>query len=267
MVQEHLPKTDTPALVDTHCHTGYAYCATDVTAKDNIATSKTAGLHGLCLVEHAFQLYFDEADAWSWQWQTDDALVQKSWRTGRGRMPQYRKFAQDLRDQHNGYVRLGLETDLRADGSLLLAEEDSRGWDLLVGSVHYIHDLNRGRTTRAQTEKLFLRDTERLLAHPIQVLAHPFRFLYHAEIKRPRHLYKTVAQWLAESGVAAELNFHWNKPDARFIEECLSLGVKIALATDSHKMEEVGDLSPHLELFRQIGVRYQDLPSVLYQPD
>jgi histidinol phosphatase-like PHP family hydrolase len=253
--------------VDTHCHTEYAYCAIDITAKDNIAVSKTSGLHGLCLVEHTFQLYFDEDDAWSWQWQTDDTLVQQSWRTGRGRMPEYRKFAQGLCDQHDGYVHLGLEIDLRADGSLLLAEEDKRGWDLLIGSVHYIHDLDREHSTRAQTEKLFLRDTERLLSHPIQVLAHPFRFLRRAEIKHPRHLYKTVARWLAESHIAAELNFHWNEPDARFIEECLSLGVKIALATDSHKMKEVGDLSPHLKLFQQIGVSYEDLADVLYQPD
>jgi histidinol phosphatase-like PHP family hydrolase len=267
MMQKHLSKTNNPILVDTHCHTEYAYCATDIAAQDSIAISQTSGLHGLCLIEHTFQLYFDEDDAWSWDWQTDDALVQDSWTTGRGRMPEYRKFVQGLRDQHNGYVRLGLEIDLRADGSLLLAEEDKRGWDLLVGSVHYIHDLDRGRATRAQTEKLFLRDVEQLLAHPIQVLAHPFRFLSRAELKRPRHLYKTVAQWLAESGVAAEMNFHWKKPDARFIEECLSLGVKIALATDSHEMKEVGDLSPHLKLLRQIGVRDEDLSDLLYRPD
>jgi histidinol phosphatase-like PHP family hydrolase len=256
---------DTLSLIDTHCHTEYAYCAATVAANDNIAASKAAGLHGLCLVEHAFQLYFDEDDAWSWKWQTDDALTREAWKSGRGRMPAYRQFVQGLRDQHDGYVRLGLEVDLRADGSLLLAEEDTRGWDLLVGAVHHIHDWDR--TTRAGAEKLFLRDTERLLAQPIQVLAHPFRFLYHAEIKRPAHLYRTVARWLAASGVAAELNFHWNKPDARFIEECLVLGVRIALATDSHKLEEVGDLSPHLKLLRQIGVCEQDLPAVLYRPD
>ncbi|MCP4543796.1 MAG: hypothetical protein GY832_42325 [Chloroflexi bacterium] len=267
MMQKYSHKTHTPSLVDTHCHTEYAYCATDITAQNNIAISKTSGLHGLCLIEHTFQLYFDEDDAWSWEWQTDDDLVQKSWKTGRGRMPQYRRFIQGLRDQHDGYVRLGLELDVRADGSLLLAEEDKEGWELLVGSVHFIHDFDRGRTTRSQTEKLFLRDVEQLLAHPIQVLAHPFRFLYHAEIKHPRHLYKTVARWLAESDVAAELNFHWNGPDARFIEECLSHGVKIALATDSHEMKEAGDLSPHLKLFQRIGIRYEDLSGILYQPD
>jgi histidinol phosphatase-like PHP family hydrolase len=254
-------------LIDTHCHTEYAYCATTVAATENIALSKAAGLQGICLVEHAFQLYFDRDDAWSWKWQTDDTLVQKAWKSGRGRMPAYRQFAQGLRDQHNGYVRLGLEVDLRADGSLLLAEEDTQGWNLLVGAVHHIHDFDRDRATQAEAEKLFLRDTERLLVHPIQVLAHPFRFLYHAEIKRPTRLYRTIARWLAASGVAAELNLHWNEPDARFFQECLSLGVKIALATDSHQLEEVGDLSPHLKLLRQIGVCEQDLPAVLYRPD
>ncbi len=264
--QKPLSEIDTPILVDTHCHTEYAYCGVDITATDNIAISKTSGLHGLCLVEHAFQLYFEEDDAWSWRWQTDDGMVQKACKMGRGRMPEYREFVQGLRKQHDGFVHLGLELDLRADGSLLLAEEDKTGWDLLLGSVHHVHDFDKRRATRTKTEKLFLRDVERLLAHPIQVLAHPFRFLYHAEIKRSINLYRSVARWLAESGVAAELNFHWNEPDARFIEECLSLGVKIALGTDSHKLEEVGDLSPHLELLRRIGVRDEDLLDVLYRP-
>ncbi|MEE8392503.1 MAG: PHP domain-containing protein [Anaerolineae bacterium] len=264
--QEYLHKPDNLNLVDTHCHTEYAYCARTVTAKDNIAASKTSGLHGLCLIEHAFQLYFDEDDAWNWKWQTDDALVQKAWETGRGRMPEYRKFAQGLRDQHDGYVRLGLEVDLRADGSLLLAEEDMRDWDMLIGSVHYIHDFDKDHTTPAQAERLFLRETERLLAQPIQVIAHPFRFLYHAKVKCSP-LYKTVARWLAQSGVAAELNFHWNKPDPRFIEMCLSHGVKIALATDSHDLAEVGELSLHINLLRQLGICERDLPDVLYQPD
>ena len=266
-IEKHLLMTDTPGLVDTHCHTEYAYCATTVTAQDNIATSKTAGLRGLCLVEHAFQLYFDEGDAWSWKWQTDDDLVQEAWETGRGRMPGYRKFAQGLRDQHNGYVRLGLEVDLRADGSLLLAEEDAQGWDMLIGAIHYIHDLDRDHTTPAKAEKLFLRETERLLKHPIQVLAHPFRFLYHAQVKPSSRLYETITRWLAQSGVAAELNFHWNEPDPRFIEACLSHGVKIALATDSHDIGEVGELSPHINLLQQLGVYERNLPDVLYRPD
>ena len=262
-VREHSLRMDTPGLVDVHCHTEYAYCATTVTAQRNVKTARAMGLQGLCLVEHAFHLYFDEDDAWSYRWQTDASLVQRAWETGQGRMVQYREFVRGLRD---GYVRLGLEVDLRADGSLLLAEEDRQGWDLLVGAIHRIPGFEKGHTTQAEAEKLFLRETERLLAHPIQVLAHPFRFLLHAELERPTHLYRAVARLLSQSGVAAELNVHSNDPDPRFIDECLSHGVKIALGSDSHDLAEVGELSPHIRLLRQVGVRDEDLPSVLYRP-
>lgn len=263
-----IPAINTPTyqLTDTHCHTEYAYCATDVSARRNIKISRKAGLGGLCLVEHSFQLYFGEDEAWSWAWKTDDAMVQRAWASGRGRMPDYRTFAEELRQEYGGFVRLGLELDLRADGGLLLDEADRDGWDLLIGSIHRIHDFDRERATQAQAEKLFLRETARLLAQPIDVLAHPFRFLYHAKFKRPPHLHQTVARWLAQSGAATEINFHWNEPDPRFVEMCLVEGVKLALATDAHKLEEVGDLSRHLRLLGQLGVHDEDLPDVLYSP-
>jgi histidinol phosphatase-like PHP family hydrolase len=262
-VREHALKMDTPGLVDMHCHTEYAYCAEDVAAARNVEISRAMGLHGLCLVEHTFQLYFDPDDAWSYRWQTDDDMVRRAWENGRGRMSAYREFVQSLRD---GYVRLGLEVDLRADGSLLLAEEDRPGWDLLVGAIHRIPGFEEGRTTQAEAEKLFLRDTERMLAHPIQILAHPFRFFVHNKLERPTHLHVTVAEWLARSGVAAEVNFHdGNNPDPCFIEECLSRGVKIALSTDSHNLAEVGELSPHVKVLKQAGVHDEDLPNVLYR--
>ena len=263
-VREYSLRMDTPGLVDMHCHTEYAYCATTVTAASNVEVSRAMGLHGLCLAEHAFQLYFDPDDAWSYRWQTDDDLVQRAWETGRGRMSEYRRFAQGLRD---GYVRVGLEVDLRADSSLLLAEEDRRGWDLLIGAVHRIPGFEKGHTTQVEAERLFLRETERLLAHPIQVLAHPFRFFLHAGLKRPTHLYGTIAELLSQSGVAAEVNFHANDPDPRFVEACLSRGVKIALGTDSHDLAEVGELSPHVKALQQAGVRDGNLASVLYRPD
>ncbi len=270
-VQEHALRLDTPGLVDVHCHTEYAYCGTTVVAERNVEISRAMGIHGLCLIEHAFQLYFDRDDAWSYRWQTDLALARRAWTSGRGRMPAYRKFAEKLRD---GYVRVGLEVDLRADGSLLLAEEDREGWDLLVGAIHRIPGFEKGRTSTSEFETLFLREVEGLLAQPIQVLGHPFRFFVHSGLGSPLHLYKTVADMLFQSGVAAEVNFHGRTtsacgvetPDPRFVEECLSRGVKIALGTDSHDLAEVGELAPHLRLLRQIGVRDADLPGVLYRP-
>jgi histidinol phosphatase-like PHP family hydrolase len=178
-------------------------------------------------------------------------------------MPEYRAHVRSLRGES---VRAGLEVDLRADGSLLLAEEDREGWDLLVGAVHAIPGVDRASTTQAQAEQLFLREVERLCRQPIQVLAHPFRFFRRAGLECPVHLYGTVADELAQHGVAAEVNFHVNDPDPRFVEACLSRGVRIALATDSHDPAEVGELYPHLRVLREAGVRDRDLVDVLYRP-
>ena len=266
-VHEYALRMETEGLVDTHCHTEYAYCATTVEAERNVAISRAMGLHAVSLIEHTFQLYFDREDAWSYRWQTDDAMVQRAWQAGRGRMPEYRAFIQAVRDRHAGRVRLGLELDLRANGQLLLSPEDQQGWDLLVGAIHAIPGFDAGHTTQTGAERLFLRETERLLTHPIQVLAHPFRFFRRAKLKQPVHLYDTVAEMLAQSGVAAEVNFHGNAPARRFLEACLARGVRLALATDSHDLAEVGDLHPHLSILHQVGVRAADLFTLLYRPD
>jgi len=262
-VREFALQAPLPSLVDCHCHTEFAYCGTTVAVEDNIRVSRTLGLERTCITEHAFQLYFNEKDAWSWRWQTDDKLVRRCWLSGRGRMPQFRRFVRHLRSDT---VAFGLEVDLRADGSLMLADEDRAGWDFLIGAVHALPGFEQGRTSQAEAEALFLRDTERLLAHPIAILAHPFRFFNRGGLKTPCHLYGRVATMLKQAGVAAELNFHTQQPDPVFVEQCLSRGVKIALATDAHEMAEVGELWPHLDVLRQVGAREADLPGILFSP-
>jgi histidinol phosphatase-like PHP family hydrolase len=262
-IREHALEMDVPGLVDVHCHTEFAYCGTTVAAEKNVRVAEAMGLAGICLTEHTFHLYFGTDEAWSYRWQTDVARADREWASGRGRMPEYRTFARRLRSP---FVRLGLEADLLADGRLLLADEDSEGWDLLVGSVHKIPGMEEESCARGDLESGFMHQTERLLGHPIQVLAHPFRLFRRAKRERPVHLYPAVAGWLAARQVAAEINFHTNEPDPRFVEECLSRGVRIALGTDSHDLAEVGELSPHLRVLRDAGARHEDLPEILYRP-
>ena len=250
-IREEALQMSAPGLADVHCHTEYAYCGTTVRAEDNIRVSRAMGIERLYLTEHTFQLYFEKKEAWSWRWQTDEAMVERAWTSGRGRMRDFRRFAEAVRQEA---VSVGNEVDLRADGSLLLAEEDRQGWDIIVGAVHAIPAYRKGQTSQAETEKLFLRQTEGLLRQPIHVLAHPFRFFLREGLVRPVHLYGPVAAMLARSGVAAEVNFHTNQPDPRFLAECLARGVKLACGTDSHDLAEVGEFWPHLNVLRQAGV-------------
>lgn len=262
-VREHTLRLPVPGLTDAHCHTEYSYCGKAVTADDDIALSAALGVQRVCLVDHTFQLYFDKDDAWSWRWQTDRGMVEQAWASGRGRMPGYRRRAQSLRSD---FVRIGLEIDLLEDGSLLLAEEDREGWDVLIGAVHAFRGSPKYGASQAEVESLFMRDTERLLQHSIDILAHPFRYFGRSGLTHPTHLHKPVADMLAAAGVAAEINYHISRPNLHFLEECLARGVKLSLATDSHDSVEVGELGPHLKTLRAVGVRDQDLPRVLFQP-
>jgi histidinol phosphatase-like PHP family hydrolase/predicted MPP superfamily phosphohydrolase len=260
-IREHHLKLEAPGLTDVHCHTQYAYCATTVSAKTCLQVSRLLGVGRVCLTEHAFHLYFDRDAAWSYRWQTDAAMVREAWRSRAGRMDEYKRFVAGFCGVD---VRLGLEVDLCADGKLLLAPEDAEGWDLLVGAIHAIPGYVRGQTTVAETERLFLRETERLLACPIQVLAHPFRFFLREHLEVPTHLYPIVAGLLARHGVAGEVNFHTNRPDAGFVRECVRRGAKIALGTDGHDIVETGEFVPHLRVLEEAGIGKAELESVLY---
>ncbi len=259
-MQGHALRLDGEAVTDVHCHTEYAYCGTSVAAARCLAVSEALGVGQVCLTEHAFQLYFDAEEAWSFRWQTEPDRVARAWRERQGRMDAYRRFVRPLRGPR---VRLGLEVDLLADGRLLLAPEDAADWDLLVGAIHAIPGFVKGATPQAEAERLFMRETERLLSHRVTVLAHPFRFFRRAGLDVPVHLYPDVVALLARYGVAAEINFHIDEPDPRFFRECVRRGVRIALGSDSHDIVETGEFAPHLRVLEQAGVRRSDWDRVL----
>jgi len=252
-----------PNIVDVHCHTEHAYCGTTVDTASCIALSQALGVSTLCVTEHAFQLYFEKKAAMSFKWQADPSRVEQVWSTPeRFRMAAYRRFAEKIRSP---YVKIGLEVDLFDSGRLLLAPEDAQeDWDLLIGAVHFIQDYVHGKTTQHEAEELFIRDVTRLVDHPINVLAHPFRFFPRNKLEVPRHLFPVVAGLLADSGVAAEVNFHTNTPDPEFIRLCVEKDVKIALASDTHELSEAGEFWPHVDVLRKAGVTPKMFPDVLF---
>jgi histidinol phosphatase-like PHP family hydrolase len=262
-VDEHSLKLEAPGLADVHCHTQYAYCGTTVGAEEDAAISRAMGLGRLCLTEHAFQLYFDKEAAWSFRWQTDAAMAAEALASRRGRMDDYKRF---IRPRRSEFVRLGLEVDLCSDGRLLLAPEDAAGWDVVVGAVHAIGGSQQKGITQDRAEGLFKDDTERLLAQPIHVLAHPFRFFRRAGLAEPVHLYGWMADRLARAGVAAEINFHTNENEAGFFRACADRGVRIALGSDSHDLAEVGEFYPHLEVLKRAGIAPEQFAAALFFP-
>jgi histidinol phosphatase-like PHP family hydrolase len=265
-VTAHALRVDVPGLTDCHCHTEMAYCATTVTASDDVRLARALGVSTLCLTEHTFQLYFPKDEAWSFRWQSDPSRREAAWKTpARGRMAAYRSLAAAFRDPPR--VLAGLEVDLCFDGTLLLATEDAGGWDLIVGGIHEIAGFVRGQTTQEEAEMMFLRDVQRLLDQGVDVLAHPFRFFARKGLRKPEHLYPVLANLLATGGVAAEINFHTNEPEPAFFRACAERGVRIALGSDSHELAEVGEFLPHVRVLEAAGIAPADYERVLFRPD
>lgn len=252
-IEEISLRHEEPDLIDIHCHTAFAYCAEDVSVEWDAALTKLLGLSRLYITEHAFHLYFNKADAWSYRWQREPEMVDAAFASPRERMAAYRRMLAEVRDP---FIRAGLEVDLCANGELLLAEEDSLEWDILVGAVHAVPDKV---TTQTEAETAFMNATASILEKPIQVLAHPFRWFQRNGFDLPPHLYPPVAKLLAAAGVAAEINYHTNSPDPRFLEECLKQQVKLVLGSDSHNKAEVGEFFPHLKLLQRLGAQASDI--------
>jgi histidinol phosphatase-like PHP family hydrolase len=252
-----------PNIIDVHCHTEHAYCGTTVDTAPCIALSQALGVSTLCITEHAFQLYFEKSRAMGFKWQSDPSLAAGVWSTPeRSRMAAYQRFAQKLRSP---FVRIGLEVDLFDDGKLLVAPEDLEAdWDIFIGAVHCVQGFVPGQTDQETAERLFLRDVERLVEHGIDVLAHPFRFFTRHRLEISKHLYPVVAGLLADSGVAAEVNFHTYQPDPEFIRQCADKGVKLALASDTHDLAEAGEFWPHVNVLRQAGITPKMFPETLF---
>ena len=178
-------------------------------------------------------------------------------------MADFRRRIGALRDD---YVRVGFEAELDVDGCLTLREDDRRWADIVLGAVHWLHR-STSSLTEAEHKAEFMRVTTALLERDVDVLAHPMRRFDQRRIDAT-DLFRDVAQVLAATNTAAEINCHNVLPDPEFFRICLDHGVKLTLGSDTHRYYEAGLFGRHLEILRQVAgdgwraVLYTPKPSV-----
>jgi len=247
-------------LADNHCHTQFAYCAEDVTVEAVLKRAETLGLSYVCFTEHSGQLYLSTADYWGHRFFHDPDLMPEARKKGADRIVAFRKA---VAESGSPLARVGMEIESDAYGGITLLPEDSDGLDLIIGAVHVLPDeLLSAPAARLHSE--FMKTSESLMKHGIAVLAHPFRFYHRGKLPAPKHLYGDMAKTLKAHGVAAEMNFHTNRPDPEFFSACVQEGVKISLGTDTHNLLEAGDFHRHIELLKMIGVTEDMLDRILF---
>lgn len=235
-----------PAPIDAHVHTQFAYCAAGVTAEGNIQRARTFGLGGIVLLEHAPHLYCTIEDFCA----ARHVREPRVWRSADNvRMPQFRREILPLADD---FVRVGLEVELDRDGHITLQDADRDCPWVLAGGIHWLPQdppIANGK----QFAKAFAKTTEGLLDAGVDILAHPFRVFSGRFANRQRTLYEPIADMLAATGTAAEINSHINDPDPAFFAACIERGVKIAFGSDAHYPHNVAALGADLQMLREIA--------------
>ena len=246
---------DPPGLFDCHAHTEFAYCGRDISAAAAIQRSRSFGLAGVCLVEHAPQLYCTPDEFWS------AAHIREPARWRKSQTSRMADFRRAMEPHRAAGVCIGLEVELDREGSLTLLEEDRRWTDMLVGALHWLPEDADALSDR-ELARAFMRANETMLAAGVDVLAHPWRLFRWIRREVPTELYGPLAELLRATGTAAEINFHSNTPDPAFFATCVEHGVRIALGTDAHQLREAGALSAQAALLREVA-KTEDIAGLL----
>jgi len=250
---------DYSKIVDCHCHTELAYCNSGVTAQHAVEVSKKAGLGGVCLTEHAPQLYCTADEFWN-----VEHVNRCAWRDNpASRMAIFKTLVAQYRN--DPFVRTGFEVELDADGELTLADEDRQWADIIIGAIHWLPGEPRDYT-QDEFIDAFMETNRRILNAGVDVLAHPFRLFKSRKRRVDKTLYPIMADMLKAHNTAAEINLHHTStPEPEFYSICLEKGVKISLGTDAHFANQVGNLHQHLALLQQAAGK-TDVSEYLFYP-
>jgi DNA polymerase (family 10) len=151
-------------------------------------------------------------------------------------------------------VRLlaGIECDIRADGSLDLADDCLAALDLVVASIHSAFNQDR----QQMTDRLL-----RAIEHPhVDVIGHPTGRLILKREPYPVDL-DAVVDAAARHGVALEINSHVDRLDLSDVHARLARdrGVQLVISSDAHSRHALGVLRWGVLVARRAWLRPEDV--------
>ena len=247
-----MDKTDGfPFNFDWHVHTVLSYCHEgELTVENLVALAKERGLAGFAITDHTSHLYFPSPEAWHYKYLVDTSLWEAKREEGDRRVTAY---IANLRRFHDKGVLAGVEVEPTLKGELILSPRFLAEFDVILAGVHGLPGLEKA--DEKEFVRGFLDCTLGLLKQPIDILTHPTRIFRRAKRPVPRETYDPITRAAAERGVAIEINNHIQlDPDGEFLKMAVDRGVKIAMSTDTHRIDELGLFDYHKRLLKEIGL-------------
>ncbi len=158
----------------------------------------------------------------------------------------------DIETARSDYPKIvildGAEVDIQSNGSLAPVAGGLDQFDIIIGSFHWVSD----STTWASALSKALQKPK------FQILGHWDGYLssYREEDGR------IVAQAIADTGIAIELNGRYMSEHTEFLELAKDYGCVFSLGSDSHSLETVGQLDYQKKLASNLELELAE-PSTL----
>jgi len=146
----------------------------------------------------------------------------------------------------------GVESDIRADGSLDYPDHVLDKLDFVIASVHSGLKMERNK----MTERLL-----KALAHPrVTILGHPTNRLLLGRDSSPLDL-DQVFEAALENGVILELNANPARLDLdwRYLKKVKEMGIQVAINPDAHQVEGFADTAFGVAIARKGWLEQEDI--------
>jgi DNA polymerase (family X) len=149
-------------------------------------------------------------------------------------------------------VLKGIEVDIMIGGGYDFSEDFLAEFDLVVASIHSGFSMSREEATQ--------RVIDAVRSPHVDILGHPTGRLLLSRDGYPLDA-KAICEAAADAGTAIELNAHPRRLDLdwrelRYAKEC---GVKVAIDTDAHSIEGLGDMYYGVGIARKAGLEASDI--------
>lgn len=163
----------------------------------------------------------------------------------------------------------GVEASILEGGKPTITIEDRRKLDYVLAGVHSLRGIDFWNdptpvfNPREFVEDLRITLISTMETRLIDVIVHP-TWLPESIRGLDSTLFSldwidSIATAASSHKVAIEVSGSWSVPSPEFVRRCLHHGVKIALGSDSHRPEEIGNLKYPLEILRLLGASREQL--------
>jgi len=168
-------------------------------------------------------------------------------------LEQQREEIEALREEYPQVaIFCGVESDIRADGSLDYPDQVLEKLDFVIASVHSGLKMEQSK----MTERLL-----KALSHPlVTMLGHPTNRLLLGRDSSPMELEK-VFRAASENGVILELNASPARLDLdwRYLKKIKEMGLKVSINPDAHRLESFDDTNHGVAIARKGWLERSDV--------